>query len=910
VNAISHYRSYTTKEANSYADRMRVLYRAAGLVGLVALFGCGGSGGGGSASPVDPVAPTEKGTAKFSVDVATGKVAITPLETGSTKSAVLGGSAVTFETTTLLAEGGEVGRRAVRVRLKNNLQEAIGVGRPVRLHFGVFGPTTSYATDLRSNTTVSSPIYDPAGGFQDGPAGSALISNPNAIAVGKDGSIYFNGIDNRIRKLTDGYVSTVAQNVPATGLAYLTDALSGREFLIAACPTLHSVKLIPVASGSVTTWAGADNAAGNVNGAATTARFNTPSGVGIDPSQNQVLVADTANGAIRAIPFSFVGGNLVAGSVSSRYSGLTGPKSVTVSENRSVAVAETSANRIRIYNAGSSREAIFGGTSGNVNGDGNLARFSLPNAITALGNTFYVVDSGNYQVRRIVVKEGAAPLLAANWAVSVVAGSGTTGFGDGSGLVANFGNPLGIVADSQGRLVVADHGANAIRRVVSEGSFDFGTPTGSSVGQANLTNPTGFVDLNGLQRPYIDLDARVEPGQTIDAGKWVFSIPEGLTSFNFAVTVETSPENYAGLEAVLNPGGGAGSPNVVAQYLSNVGYTGALDGRLETAAFDTTWGQSAVDANGNRFIADGYLYTVRRITRDGRISLVAGKLFSPGSVNGNGSVARLSSANGIMVNPEGTELFLVEELSHTIRRIALTNPAADPTVAENWQVSTIAGLANTFGSANGNGDAARFSSPTSVAGPSNNQLYVVEFNGHRLRSVRYAGGPRDQASSWLVTVAAGSGTSDPGYVDSNSTSARFSYPLAVSYAPSGILYISDRGNYRIRAFNPATGAVTTVAGTGVAGIEDNVNALNATISNTNGIAADASGAVYFTDGARIRRLYDGAVKTVAGGGDSSGRSGDKVNFGATIYGLALDPTGDLYFNSNGRLVRLTRKLGR
>jgi sugar lactone lactonase YvrE len=889
---------------------MRFPFRAVGFLGLVALFGCGGSGGGGSASPIDPVAPTEKGTAKFSVDVATGKVAITPLETGSTKSAVLGGSAVTFETTTLLAEGGEVGRRAVRVRLKNNLQEAIGVGRPVRLHFGVFGPTTSYATDLRSNTTVSSPIYDPAGGFQDGPAGSALISNPNAIAVGKDGSIYFNGIDNRIRKLTDGYVSTVAQNVPATGLAYLTDALTGREFLIAACPTLHSVKLIPVASGSVTTWAGADNAAGNVNGAATTARFNTPSGVGIDPSQNQVLVADTANGAIRAIPFSFVGGNLVAGSVSSRYSGLTGPKSVTVSENRSVAVAETSANRIRVYNAGSSREAIFGGTSGNVNGDGNLARFSLPNAITALGNTFYVVDSGNYQVRRIVAKEGAAPLLAANWAVSVVAGSGTTGFGDGSGLVANFGNPLGIVPDSQGRLVVADHGANAIRRVVSEGSFDFGTPTGSSVGQANLTNPTGFVDLNGLQRPYIDLAGRVEPGQTVEAGKWIFSIPEGLSSFNFSVTVEASPENYAGLEAVLNPGGGAGSPNVVAQYLSNFGIVGSVDGRVESAAFDTSWGQTSVDANGNRFTADGYMYTVRRISRDGRVSLVAGKLFASGSTNGSGAVASFTGVSGIQVNPEGTEVIVVENFSQTVRRIALSNPAADPTVAENWQVSTIAGQYGIVGSQNGNGDIARFSSPISVAGPSNNQLYVVEFGGHRLRSVRYAGGPRDQASSWTVSVAAGSSISEAGFVDSDGTSARFNNPIAVSYSPSGTLYIADRSNSRIRAFNPGTGAVTTVAGDGTFGANDSTDALSARLGSVNGIAADASGAVYFTDGARIRRLYDGAVKTVAGGGDSSGRSGDKVNFGSTIYGLALDPTGDLYFTSNGRLVRLTRKLGR
>ncbi len=877
---------------------------------VFAIAGCGGSGGGGTTA-IDPVAPTEKGTAKFSVDVATGKVAITPLETGSTKSAVLGGSAVTFETTTLFSEAGEVGRRAVKVKLKNNLPEAIGVGRPIRIQFGVFGPATSFPTDIRSNTSVSSPVSDPtAGGYQDGPAGSALLTNPSAVTVGRDGSIYFNGTDNRIRKLSDGYVSTVAQNVPASSLIYLTDALTGREYLVAACPTLHSVKLIPVASGSVTTWAGADNAAGNVNGAATTARFNTPSGVGIDSSLSQVLVADTTNGAIRSIPFSFVGGNLVAGTVSSRYSGLTGPTSVNVSENRSVAVAETGINRIRIYNAGSSREAIFGGTAGNVNGDGNLSRFNAPRGITSLGNTFYIADSGNFQVRRIVVKDGAAPLLAANWAVSVVAGTGVAGSGDGSGVAANFANPQNLATDSQGRLVVADSGNNAIRRIVSEGSFDFGTPTGSSVGQANLTNPTGFVDLNGLQRPFIDIDTRVEPGQTIEAGQWVFSIPDGLTSFNFSVTVEAAPANYAGLEAVLNPSFGAGSPNVVAQYLSNVGTAGSPVGRLENVAFNNGLHQSSVDVNGNRFTADGSLQTLRRISRDGNVTIVAGKAGFSGGASGSGAVARLYYPAGIRTNPEGTELIVTEPDSNTVRRIGLISPGADPTLAENWQVTTIAGLAFAGGNTNGTGDVARFNGPGSVAGPSNDDLYITEFYTSRVRSLRYVGGPRDVATSWVVSPAAGSLSGGTGYADGVGEAALFNAPICITYAPSGILYITDRSNHRIRAFNPATGAVTTVAGNGAATRADNTVALDASLEFINGIAADASGAVYFSDGGVIRRLYDGAVKTVAGGGDSSGTTGDKVQFGGSYIGLSLDSKGDLFFVTDSRLVRLTRKLGR
>jgi sugar lactone lactonase YvrE len=876
---------------------------------VLALVGCGGSGGGGTTA-IDPIAPTEQGTAKFSVDVATGKVAITPLETGSTKSAVLGGSAVTFETTTLLAEDGEVGRRAVKVRLKNNLPEAIGVGRPIRIQFGVFGPSTSYPTDVRSMATVSTLLRDlSGGGYQDGPASTARITTPNAVAIGKDGSIYFNGTDNRIRKLSDGYVSTVAQNVPAAGLAYLTDALSGREYLIAACPTLHSIKLVPIASGSVTTWAGADSVSGFVNGTATTARFSFPNGLAIDASLSQVLVADTSNGAIRAIPFSFVGGNLVAGTVATRYSALSHPSTVHVSENRSVAVSETGVNRVRIFNAGSSREAIFGGTDGNLNGDGNLARFSGPRGITSIGNTFYVADGNNYQIRRIELKDGAAPLLASNWTVSVLAGNGSSAFADGPGTTAGLRFPFGLATDAQSRLIVADTDANGIRRIASEGSYDFGTPTGSSTGQASLIDPTGYADRNGLLRPYIDIDARVEPGQTIDIGKWVFAIPSGLTAFNFAVTVETAPETYAGLEAVLNPTGGVGSPNVVAQFLSRGASGGALFGRLENVSFSDDWGQTSADALGNRFIVDSIFHTVRRISKAGMVTLVAGKVGTSGTANGLGSAARFNYPTGVRVNNEGTELMISEEGGNTIRRISLVSETANAATADSWNVATIAGAA-AAGDVNGLGGAARFRSPRVIVGPSNDDLYVLESDGARLRSVQYLGGPRDSAASWSVSVAAGSEGGVSGYVDGLGSSARFNSPTGAAYAPDGTIYITDGNNYRVRAFNTVTRSVTTVAGSGTQGQNDNANALSAQFIFPCSVAVDSFGAVFISDLNSVRRLYDGAVKTVAGNGTGAATTGDEIYFNTSILGLALDPKGDLIFVNGSRLVRLTRKLGR
>jgi hypothetical protein len=103
--------------------------------------------------------------------------------------------------------------------------------------------------------------------------------------------------------------------------------------------------------------------------------------------------------------------------------------------------------------------------------------------------------------------------------------------------------------------------------------------------------------------------------------------------------------------------------------------------------------------------------------------------------------------------------------------------------------------------------------------------------------------------------------------------------------------------------------VTTVAGDGTGGTADNSNALLAKFTSPNSITTDATGALYIGDNTRVRRLFDGSVKTVAGGGDGSGTSGDKVSFGA-IYGTGMNAQGDVLLNESGRLVRLTRKIGR
>ena len=490
----------------------------------------------------------------------------------------------------------------------------------------------------------------------------------------------------------------------------------------------------------------------------------------------------------------------------------------------------------------------------------------------------------------------------------MIAGAGGSGFLDGPGTTALFGNLNAIATDKTSKLLLADSGANGIRQLVSQGSFDFGTPDGSGTGEATLVNPTGFADLNGLQRPYIDVAKTLAPGESADIGEWQFSIPSGIPAFRFTVTVEAPTSLYSPLEAVLNAAAGPGSPNVVAQFLSRGSSTSAFTGNLDSVGFDSVSTYFATDRNGVVYASDGFGRVIRRIGTNGAVTLVAGQVGVSGTADGYGSTARFGNPDGISVNPEGTEIMVADETGQTIRRVGLSYPSADPTDPNSWQVTTIAGLANTSGDADGFGADARFRGPVGIAGPSNDNLFLTEYTGYRVRQIRYIGGQRSLPASWQVAKVAGTGVS--GYLDGGATVAKFGNLVGATYSALGKLYVCDRGSFTIRAIDTLTFNVTTLAGTGnTNGLVDSLTATTARFSFPSAVATDASGAVYVGDGAVVRRILNGTVKTVAGGGAGTGTTGDKVVF-ANIYGIAINGQGDLLLNSGGRMVRLTRKIGR
>lgn len=127
-----------------------------------------------------------------------------------------------------------------------------------------------------------------------------------------------------------------------------------------------------------------------------------------------------------------------------------------------------------------------------------------------------------------------------------------------------------------------------------------------------------------------------------------------------------------------------------------------------------------------------------------------------------------------------------------------------------------------------------------------------------------------------VTTLAGNGES--GLRDGQGSEARFDGPAAVALGPGGVVIVADSRNHRLRQVSP-TGAVTTVAGSGVAagvsgGFQDGP-AASARLFNPSGLAVAPDGTIYFTDTAnhRVRFLRSGQVGTLAGGDTPADEAG-------------------------------------
>jgi DNA-binding beta-propeller fold protein YncE len=184
--------------------------------------------------------------------------------------------------------------------------------------------------------------------------------------------------------------------------------------------------------------------------------------------------------------------------------------------------------------------------------------------------------------------------------------------------------------------------------------------------------------------------------------------------------------------------------------------------------------------------------------------------------------------------------------------------------------------------------------PFGVAVDAAGNLFIGDFNNHRVRKVSPEG---------TITTVAGNGQSGHSGDGGPATRARL-WPQGVAVDPLGNLFIADweYENGRIRKVDPA-GIITTVAGGGRPADRrgDGGLATNARLAWAGGPALDAKGNLFIPDFVdnRVRMVRpDGTILTVAGGGqpaDGLGDGGPATNARlAGPFTVVVDAGGNLF----------------
>ena len=397
-------------------------------------------------------------------------------------------------------------------------------------------------------------------------------------------------------------------------------------------------------------------------------------------------------------------------------------------------------------------------------------------------------------------------------------------------------------------------------------------------------------------------------------------------------------------------------------------------GKPKAALLYTPW-DVAADVNGNVYFVDNFYSTVRFINTTSRnittyrinsIVYASTALYTGDS--GPASLADFNNPFYLTMDPTGQALYIGDSGNNVIRSISLSPQNAFPPVlcpsgqawyssactgccscspgnycpGDNSQytcpvgtysthntfaptvqptqsptqgfpsvtvISTFAGT-GTLGSSGDNVQAtnAQLNALFGVCADISGNVYIVESSMYRIRKVNPAG---------ILTTFAGTGTFGSSGDTGKATSATLNNPRRVFVDANGLnVYIVDSGNNKIRKVDSA-GTITTIAGTGAAGIVgDNGQATAAQLNNPFGGCIDTNSNIYIADfgNQKIRKINSaGIITTYAGTGTvgSAGNNGQATSAG--LYyprGVGADSNGNIFIADSGNnQIRMVNRAG-
>ncbi len=284
------------------------------------------------------------------------------------------------------------------------------------------------------------------------------------------------------------------------------------------------------------------------------------------------------------------------------------------------------------------------------------------------------------------------------------------------------------------------------------------------------------------------------------------------------------------------------------------------DGPATSAQLNEPHGLS-LDSAGNLYIADSANGRIRRVDAiTGTITTIAGTGDRGNAGDGGlASEATFDEIVDLQVDGDGG-LFLAEGIgasqrgeNHLVRRIDFASG-----IVERFAGSGSAIYSGDDGPATEAGF-----SPQGLALDAEGNLYIADFNNHRIRRVA--------RTTATITTVAGRGAANPitlegGYGGDGgpATLAQLNVPFGIAVDDAGNLYLADTGNHRVRMVEAETGVILTVAGNGRVGlVGEGGLGLESELNLPVRVQVEPGGDLLIvdTENNRIRRLVDPSFRT-------------------------------------------------
>ncbi|WP_239615283.1 stalk domain-containing protein [Cohnella mopanensis] len=240
---------------------------------------------------------------------------------------------------------------------------------------------------------------------------------------------------------------------------------------------------------------------------------------------------------------------------------------------------------------------------------------------------------------------------------------------------------------------------------------------------------------------------------------------------------------------------------------ANVPYGGYNNAELAKAAFDSPSGL-AIDSHDNVYVADTKNNAIRKISKDGKVTTIAGN-GSMGSSDGVGDKATFNEPSDIAVDKQNN-VYVADTLNHVIRKIAANGTVTTLTAPSKRIVEYFPGAVETAGDyLDGAISSAKFNEPSGLALDGKGNLYVSDRGNQRIRYIDFASGN--------VSTVAGGGTLgkqavyvEGNYVDGSAAQSRLNAPEGLTVTEDGALIVADSLNHAVRIVKD--GKVSTLAG--------------------------------------------------------------------------------------------------